>query len=97
MGGHSLPLAAAMAPEAFAELILIDPVIMPPALYTGRPREPHFRPRRRNQWTSPDEMFESFKDRLPSAPGTPRSCATTATYGLVPAGDGNGLRTGLSS
>ena len=42
MGGHSLALAATIVPEAFAELILVDPVIMPPALYTGRPREPHF-------------------------------------------------------
>jgi pimeloyl-ACP methyl ester carboxylesterase len=90
MGGHSLALAAAMAPEAFAELILIDPVIMPPALYTGRPREPHFARRRRNQWTSPDEMFESFKDRLPFRTWDPAVLRDYCDYGLVPAVDGNG-------
>ena len=90
MGGHSLALAAAMVPEAFAELILIDPVIMPPALYTGRPREPHFARRRRNQWTSPDEMFESFKDRLPFRTWDPAVLRDYCAYGLVPAVDGNG-------
>ena len=90
MGGHSLALAAAMAPEAFAELILVDPVIMPPALYTGRPREPHFARRRRNQWTSPDEMFESFKDRLPFRTWDEAVLRDYCDYGLVPAVDGNG-------
>ncbi len=90
MGGHSLALAAAIAPDSFAELILVDPVIMPPALYTGRPREPHFARRRRNQWTSPDEMFDSFKDRLPFRTWDPAVLRDYCDYGLVPAVDGNG-------
>jgi len=90
MGGHALALAASMAPEAFAELLLIDPVIMPPALYTGQPREPHFARRRRNQWTSPDEMFASFKDRLPFSTWDPAVLRDYCDYGMVPAADGNG-------
>jgi len=89
MGGHSLALAAAMAPEAFGELILVDPVIMPPALYTGRPREPHFARKRRNQWTSPDEMFASFKDRSPFRAWDPAVLRDYCDHGLVPSADGN--------
>lgn len=90
MGGHSLTFATAMAPDAFAELLLIDPVIMPLALYTGEPREPHFTRRRRNQWTSPDEMFETFKDRVPFSTWDPAVLRDYCDYGLVPAADGNG-------
>ena len=63
MGGHSLVMAAALVPEAFAELILIDPVIMPAALYTGRPREPHFARKRRDRWKSP---MPSVREPAPS-------------------------------
>ncbi|HXI42855.1 MAG TPA: alpha/beta hydrolase [Bryobacteraceae bacterium] len=90
MGGHSLAYAAAVAPDAFAELLLIDPVIMPLALYTGEPREPHFTRRRRNQWASPDEMFEAFKDRVPFSTWDPEVLRDYCDYGLVPAADGNG-------
>jgi len=52
------------------------------SLYTGRPREPHFARRRRNQWTSPDEMFESFKDRLPFRTWDPAVLRDYCDYGL---------------
>jgi pimeloyl-ACP methyl ester carboxylesterase len=90
MGGHSLVMAAALVPEAFSELILIDPVIMPAALYTGRPREPHFARKRRNRWTSSDEMFERFKDRTPFRNWDVASQRDYCDWGLVPAPDGNG-------
>jgi lipase len=90
MGGHSLAFAAAMAPAAFAELLLIDPVIMPTALYTGCPREPHFTRRRRNRWTSPGEMFEALKDRVPFSTWDPEVLRDYCDSGLVPADDGNG-------
>ncbi len=89
MGGHSLAFAAAMAPDAFAELLLIDPVIMPLALYTGEPREPHFTRRRRNQWTSPEEMFEAFKDRVPFSTWDTAVLRDYCDYGLLPSADGN--------
>lgn len=90
MGGHSLALAAALVPNAFAELILIDPVIMPRALYTGRLREPHYARKRRNRWVSPDEMFERFKDRPPFRDWDQAVLRDYCNYGLVPAADGNG-------
>jgi pimeloyl-ACP methyl ester carboxylesterase len=90
MGGHSLALAAALVPEAFAELILIDPVIMPRALYTGRPRELHYARKRRNHWESPDEMFERFKDRPPFREWDQAVLRDYCNYGLLPAADGHG-------
>jgi lipase len=90
MGGHSLALAGALAPDAFAELILIDPVIMPRALYTGRPRELHYARKRRNQWKSPDEMFERFKDRPPFRDWDQAVLRDYCNYGLAPAADGLG-------
>ena len=88
MGGHSLALAATIVPAAFAELILIDPVIMPRVLYTGHPREPHFARKRRNQWKSPDEMFERFKDRPPFSSWDPAVLRDYCNYGLMPAANG---------
>jgi pimeloyl-ACP methyl ester carboxylesterase len=90
MGGHSLALAAALVPEAFAELFLIDPVIMPRALYNGRLREPHYARKRRNHWNSPDEMFERFKDRPPFRDWDQAVLRDYCTYGLVAAADGQG-------
>jgi len=90
MGGHSMSLAAALVPDAFAELILVDPVIMPPALYTGRPREAHYARKRRNDWQSPDEMFERFKDRPPFRDWDQAVLRDYCDYGLVPAVDGPG-------
>src|SRR5260370_25976384 len=91
MGGHSLALAAAIAPEAFAELILIDPVILPLAAYIGRRREPHFARKRRNQWASPDEMFERFQGRLPFSDWDPVVLRDYCDYGLVRVAEGYAL------
>ena len=63
---------------------------MPLALYSGRPREPHFTRRRRNEWTSPDEMFETFKDRMPFRTWHREVLGDYWDYGLVPTADGNG-------
>jgi lipase len=90
MGGHSLALAGALVPGAFAELILIDPVIMPRALYTGRPRELHYARKRRNHWKSPHEMFERFKDRPPFRHWDQDVLRDYCDYGLIPEPAGHG-------
>jgi lipase len=88
MGGHSVTLAATIAPEAFGELILIDPVIMPLAAYLGRRHEPHFARKRRNEWGSPDEMFERFKGRPPFVAWDPAVLRDYCDDGLIRVGDG---------
>src|SRR5512132_4143717 len=58
MGGHSIVVAAAQRPGAFASLLLVDPVIFPAEVY-GRPQRDDslYIRKRRNDWSSPDEMF----------------------------------------
>lgn len=65
LGGHALTLGAALRPDAFAALLLLDPPILVEEVY-GQPWE-HlgFVRRRRHQWSSPEEMFERFKKRPP--------------------------------
>jgi len=65
MGGHSAVIAAARNQRAFSSLLLLDPVILPESAY-GHPREPlDFVLRRKNIWTSADEMFERFQSKPP--------------------------------
>jgi pimeloyl-ACP methyl ester carboxylesterase len=65
MGGHSVVHAAALRPLAFRSLLLLDPVIRESGKY-GKPwMEDHFARKRRNQWASPEEMYERFRAREP--------------------------------
>lgn len=69
MGGHSVSFAAGQAPERFAGLVLLDPVIMAPETYKLRSEQPsagldvHPIARRRSHFASVEEMYERYKDR----------------------------------
>jgi lipase len=91
MGGHSVTLAAALAPEAFSQLILFDPVILPEPAYTGPYTEPHFARKRRNRWPSPAAMFENFRNRPPFSAWDQRVLRDYCEFGLLPAPDGGGF------
>ncbi len=80
MGGHSVVHAAALRPFQFRSLILLDPVIR--AAYGAPWVENHFARKRRNQWTSPDEMYERFKDRPPFAAWHPQVLRDYCDYAL---------------
>lgn len=88
MGGHSLVVAAALAPGIFSDLLLIDPVILPRIAYMNRRWTEHFARKRRNGWSAPDEMFDRFKDRLPFRDWDAAVLRDYCDYGLVPDGDG---------
>ena len=90
MGGHSIALAAALAPEAFSQLILIDPVILPEAAYTGPLLQPHFARKRRNRWPSWQAMLESFRQRPPFDIWDEQVLQDYCEYALLPAPDGDG-------
>jgi lipase len=91
MGGHSIVLAAALAPDAFSQLLLLDPVILPEAAYTGPITEPHFARKRRNRWTSWHEMLDRFRSRPPFNRWNERVLRDYCEYALLPAPDGDGL------
>jgi pimeloyl-ACP methyl ester carboxylesterase len=65
IGGHALTLGASLRPEAFSRLLLLDPAIAPAHTYGQRWDHFAFVRRRRNEWSSPEDMFERFKDRTP--------------------------------
>jgi lipase len=65
LGGHAVTLGAALNPDAFAALLLFDPVIRANDRYSGPWKKIEFVAKRRNQWTSAGEMFERFKHRPP--------------------------------
>ncbi|BDC51965.1 alpha/beta hydrolase [Bryobacterales bacterium F-183] len=65
MGAHSIAYAAVLRPQLFRSILLIDPVIRPDAMYTGKWTESHFARNRRNVWTSGDEMYAKYANRPP--------------------------------
>jgi len=87
MGGHAMALAASLVPEAFSELVLIEPVIMPPSYYNGRERGPHFARKRKNEWQSSQEMMERFQDRPPFNEWDPAVFRDYCRWGLTAEGD----------
>tara|TARA_B110000263_G_C15296596_1_gene505833 strand:+ start:522 stop:1403 length:882 start_codon:yes stop_codon:yes gene_type:complete len=93
MGGYAVAIAAALNPEAFSALLLIDPVILPPEAYTDNPRETgeHFAARRRNEWASPEEMFERFRTRPPFNSWRPEALKLYCEHGLLPNNEGDGF------
>lgn len=90
-GGYAIVRAAALAPELFAGLLLLDPVILSADVY-GQRRQggEHFAARRRDRWSSPAEMFEAFRGRDPFARWDERVLRDYCEFGLLPAPDGDG-------
>ncbi len=87
MGGHALVHAAALVPGAFRHLVLLDPVIMPRSYYTGEVRGPHFARKRKNRWSSWEDMLERFADRSPFREWDPAVLRDYCRWALLPDGD----------
>ncbi|MBX3706190.1 MAG: alpha/beta hydrolase [Pseudomonadales bacterium] len=96
MGGHCVTHVAGRAPGTFARLLLVDPVIMDPALYGAHRHqgferaEDHPVARRRDRWSSWEEMYARFAERLPFSRWRPAVLENYCRFGLLPdpAGDG---------
>jgi lipase len=91
MGGHAVTLAAAIVPEAFSELVLIDPVIFPESWYTGPSAELNMVANRRNRWANWDDMFVRFKDRKPFDRWNRQVLLDYCEFALSPAPGGQGF------
>jgi lipase len=89
MGGHCLTQVAARVPDAFSRLLLVDPVIFDPEAYlTNRYRgfataEDHPVARRRNDWSSWEEMYERFRSRQPFSRWQPEVLEDYCRHGVV--------------
>lgn len=95
MGGYVAARAAAIMPEKFEQLLLVDPVMLVPEVYAEQPDgqsvADHPVARRRNAWDSADQMVAHFSDREPYKYWQPDVLVDYCTFGLVPAGGGQGL------
>jgi pimeloyl-ACP methyl ester carboxylesterase len=88
MGGHSVTLAAALRPNTFSALLLLDPVIRNSEEYVGPWKQAQFVAKRRNRWASPQEMYARFEDRAPFDAWDQNVLRDYCEYGLLPDGDG---------
>ncbi len=88
MGAHAITLAAALQPDAFSALLLLDPIIRSKASYTGSSQRFQFAAKRRNNWASAEEMFERFEKRPPFDTWDRAVLRDYCDYGLAPNGDG---------
>jgi len=92
LGGHAVTLAAALTLDsartraAFSALLLIDPVIRSINQYAGPWKKAQFVARRRNRWTSPQEMFETFASHPAFDVWDRDVLRDYCQYGLTPAG-----------
>lgn len=85
MGGHSTVYAAALRPETYAQLLLLDPTIFPPEAYgTERPDASYIR-KRKNEFASAEEMIERFRARLPFERWSPQTLRDYCEFGILPA------------
>ncbi|MGP1282060.1 MAG: alpha/beta fold hydrolase [Parasphingopyxis sp.] len=97
MGGHCLVRMAARMNDRFARLVLIDPVIMDPALYAHAPKleeiDPSANPvsRRRAVWDSPEQMFERLREHPSYAIWQADVLMDYCRHGLLPRTDGAGF------
>jgi len=98
MGGHAMVEAAAACAGRFRALVLIDPVIASPGDYgeggwkiSSLAGEKHPTAKRKNHFSSPQEMFERFESRAPYVVFEREALRDYCDWGLLPAPDGNGL------
>ena len=95
MGGHNLVQVAAIHPQAFKRLVLVDPVIMAPEVYETAtawpPDKEHPIARRRNHWATWQDMYDAFKDRKPYSLWDPKVLADYCQHGTVLKQDGSGV------
>ncbi len=97
LGGHCVTHVCARAPELFARLLLIDPVIFPPEMYSAA-REPLFArvedhpvARRRGHFEDWQAMFERFADRPPYSLWRPEILQDYCQFGVLAARQGDGV------
>ena len=91
MGGHCMVQAAANEPDRFAQLTLFDPVIFAPQHYSmhAAPFETeHPVARRRNDWQSPQQMYDAFSSRKPFSRWHENVLRNYCEFGLERTDDG---------
>lgn len=89
MGGHSVIQACAASSDRFKGLVLVDPVIFASDSYSSSTPtkfesvELHPISRRRNEWDSPQQMFENLQSRHPFSLWKKESLLEYCKWGLL--------------
>ena len=86
--------AAAMLPDSFGRLVLIDPTLFAPDAYLQVPPmsdTPHPVTARKSHFASAQEMFDRFVGKTPYGVFQKEALQAYCEHGLQPATDGTGL------
>lgn len=90
MGGQLVARAAALQPERFRALLLVDPAFGPEDGHAEGPSGLEHVLRRKAFWKSPHEMFERFQGRAPFASWEEAVLRDYCEFGLLRTGEGEG-------
>ena len=96
MGGHCITYVTGHNAAFFKHLVLVDPVIFDPELYSAKREhasmsvEDHPVAKRRNYFASVNEMLERFSNRMPYKVWQREVFEDYCQYGLLPVADGEG-------
>lgn len=88
MGGAVIARAAALRPDLFSSIVLIEPIILPPPYRREDIPLALAAQRRRNRFVSRDAAYERFRSG-PMATWQPEALAAYVDFGFVD--DGNGI------
>ena len=93
MGGHCAITIAGWDPDRYKALMLIDPVVLSPDDMASRKDQqrgdlPHPVVKRRNVWSSPAEMYDSFASREPFLRWERQVLRDYCEFGLLRNGEG---------
>jgi pimeloyl-ACP methyl ester carboxylesterase len=89
MGGHSTVCAAALHPQIYSRLALIDPTIYPPEAYGTPPVDASYIRKRKNEFHSAEEMIERFRNKPPFSRWNPLVLRDYCEWGVLPKGGPN--------
>ncbi len=93
MGGHVVLHAAALLPDRFKKLLVLDPVVFAPHWNDPGETQGSENPVafRKNNWQSAQEMYERFCTKLPFCEWDQQVLLDYCTHGLIPSAHGEHL------
>jgi pimeloyl-ACP methyl ester carboxylesterase len=91
IGGAVIARAAALSPDLFSSIVLIEPIILPPPYRRADIPLAQAAQRRRNRFKSRDVAYERFRSG-PMATWQPEALAAYVDFGFVDDGDGIAIK-----
>ncbi|MCH2658287.1 MAG: alpha/beta hydrolase [Dehalococcoidia bacterium] len=92
MGGHVVVSVQSENTDLFSSLLLIDPVMSVKEVSKQQNEMFNFVRKRRNEWSSPEEMIDRFSQRFPHSQWEPKVLEDYVRYGLLPNASNDGFQ-----